>query len=484
MIYIYLLYLIIFGLIISIVFIYLYFTKKISKLQNDLSIKEEKFNKLDFDFKNLNLENEEYKSKINNLSIENSELLQEKTEAVTLNQQIPELKNELTKLKSEKDEIILSKEQLSNKVEHLETLLNEERKQFDEKLKLLEETKEQLKLEFENLSNSILTDNSKKFTEQNKLLLENVLSPFKNQITDFKKKIEEIYIDETKERSSLKNEIENLRKLNEQISLEAENLTNALKKDVKSQGDWGEIKLEMVLEASGLTKGLEYEVQLNLKDDEGDNFRPDVVVHLPDKRDIVIDSKVSLTAYERYVSAETKEEKTIAMKEHINSLRKHIRELSDKNYHKLYGINSLDFVLMFVYNEASYIAAIDFDKELLKEAFNKKILIVAPLTLYGTLKIINSLWKFDEQNKNAREIADKASKLYDKFVGFTDTFSDLGNSIQKVNSQYNNALKKLSEGRGNLISQAEKLKDLGVVTKKDLPDNMDKLLLPENKNGN
>jgi DNA recombination protein RmuC len=363
-------------------------------------------------------------------------------------------------------------------------LLNEERKQFDEKLKLLEETKEQLKLEFENLSNSILTDNSKKFTEQNKLLLENVLSPFKNQITDFKKKIEEIYIDETKERSSLKNEIENLRKLNEQISLEAENLTNALKKDVKSQGDWGEIKLEMVLEASGLTKGLEYEVQLNLKDDEGDNFRPDVVVHLPDKRDIVIDSKVSLTAYERYVSAETKEEKIIAMKEHINSLRKHIRELSDKNYHKLYGINSLDFVLMFVYNEASYIAAIDFDKELLKEAFNKKILIVAPLTLYGTLKIINSLWKFDEQNKNAREIADKASKLYDKFVGFTDTFSDLGNSIQKVNSQYNNALKKLSEGRGNLISQAEKLKDLGVVTKKDLPDNMDKLLLPENKNGN
>jgi DNA recombination protein RmuC len=237
----------------------------------------------------------------------------------------------------------------------------------------------------------------------------------------------------------------------------------------------------MVLEASGLRKGFEYEVQLNLKDSEGANFRPDIVVHLPDKRDIIIDSKVSLTAYEKYVSAETNEEKSLAMKQHILSLRKHIKELSEKNYQKLYGINSLDFVLMFVYNEASYIAAIDNDKDLLKEAFNKKILIVAPLTLYGTLKIINSLWKYDEQNKNAREIADRAGKLYDKFVGFTDTFKDLGNSIQKVNSHYNNALGKLSEGRGNLISQTEKLKELGVVSNKNLPENMDNLILPEDK---
>lgn len=463
-------------------FLYLKSIKQKSDLENDLSLLQEKLNSSEKVAELLSADIKILNDKFEKLQSSNLKLIEEKAEAQTLNFQIPELKKEINNISTEVLSLNQIKENQAVEIERLETLLLEEKKHFVEKLLLLDETKNQLKIEFENLAGSILTENSKRFAEQNKSDMDIILSPFKTQIADFKKKVEDLYIDEAKERSSLKVEIESLRKLNEQISNEAENLTNALKQDVKSQGDWGEIKLEMVLQASGLTKGLEYDVQLNLKDENGTNFRPDVVVHLPDNRDIIIDSKVSLTAYERYVNADSNAAKEIAMKEHVISLKKHIRELSEKNYHKLYGINSLDFVLMFVYNEASYIAAIDYDRELLKEAFNKKILIAAPFTLYGTLKIINSLWKYDEQNKNAREIADRAAKLYDKFVGFVETFKVVGSNIHKVNASYNDALKKLATGKGNLIGQTEKLVELGVVPNKALPDNLETLSLVEGDN--
>jgi DNA recombination protein RmuC len=438
-----------------------------------IKIREEQSVKIEHLETVLNKERKSFEEKFN--VIENAK----NTEIETLNNQISELKRENQRLQNQLNENLKVKEEQSVKIKHLETVLDKEKKSFEEKLNIIEDSKKQLTMQFENLANEILKNTTNSFIAQNKEQLSTILNPFKSQISEFKSKVEELYVDEAKERSSLKNEIENLRKLNEQISLEAENLTNALKKDVKSQGNWGEIKLEMILEASGMRKGLEYEIQSEFKDNDGSRFRPDVIIKLPENRHVVIDSKVSLTAYEKFVNAKTEKEKNIAIKEHINSLKKHIKELSEKDYASLYGINSLDFVLMFVYNEASYIAAIDYNSDILQEAFKKKILIVAPFTLYGTLRIIHHLWKYDEQNKNARLIADKAAKLYDKFVGFLESVNQMGSYLQKTNNAYDDMLKKLSTGRGNILSQTSKLKDLGVMPNKQLPENFQNVEIEE-----
>jgi DNA recombination protein RmuC len=361
---------------------------------------------------------------------------------------------------------------LQTRLSELETRLEEERKNAEEKLVLLQEAKEQLKMEFQNVANKIFEDKSQKFTDQNKENLDSVLKPVREQLSEFKKKIEDVYDKESKERVSLLSEIVHLKTLNERISEDAVNLTNALKGQSKTRGAWGEMILERVLEESGLQKGREYEVQVKYESEEGQRRHPDVVVHLPEGKDIVIDSKVSLTAYEKYCTADTEEKRAKRLKEHLISIRTHIKALSDKKYEELEGIKTLDFVLMFLPIEGAFWTAIESEQGLFNEAFDKNIMLVSPSTLLATLRIINNIWRFEDQNKNAMIIAKKAGDLYDKFVGFVEALDDVGHKIGKAQDSYRTARNRLTEGRGNLIRRTEELRQLGVKAQKELPEEL------------
>jgi DNA recombination protein RmuC len=354
---------------------------------------------------------------------------------------------------------------LQAKVSELETRLEDER----EKLALLQEAREQLKMEFQNVANKIFEDKSQKFTEQNRENIEGVLKPMREQLLDFKKKVEDVYDKESKDRVSLLNEIIHLKTLNERISEDAVNLTNALKGQSKTRGSWGEMILERVLEESGLQKGREYEVQTMYASEEGQRRHPDVIVHLPEGKDIVIDSKVSLTAYEKYCTAGTEETRDKRLKEHIISIRTHIKSLSEKRYEDLEGIRTLDFVLMFLPIEGAFWTAIESEQGLFNEAFDKNIMLVSPSTLLATLRIINNIWRYEDQNKNALIIAKKAGDLYDKFVGFIEALDDVGQKIDKARESYQTARNRLTDGRGNLIKRSEELRQLGVKAQKELP---------------
>ena len=404
---------------------------------------------------------EELRKNSETLTSEKNELavklaaLQEKTAS------IPRLEEENAKSKERNIE-------LEKEVSVLETSLAESR----EKFQMLNEAEDKLKAAFENLSNKIFEENSSKFTIKNKENIGSILKPLQNQLSEFKDKVEKVYVDESKDRTALSEQIKNLKDLNEQISKDAVNLTHALKGDVKTQGAWGEVILEKVLEESGLRKGHEYETQLTLKDDEGKNKRPDVIVRLPDNKDVVIDSKVSLVAYERYHSSDDESEKAIALKEHISSVRNHIKELSQKSYNELPEIHSLDYVLMFIPIESAFITAIENDRNLGSEAFDNNIAIVSPSTLLATLKTIQYIWRSEQQTKNANEIAKKASGLYEKFCLFVDSLKDVGKNIDKANMSYEKALGQLSTGKNNLIRQVENIKSLGVKANKELPQEL------------
>jgi DNA recombination protein RmuC len=361
---------------------------------------------------------------------------------------------------------------LSTRLSEVETRLAEERKNNTEKIALLTEAKEQLKLEFQNIANKIFEDKSQKFTDENKKNLDVVLSPVREQLQEFKKKIEDVYDKESKERISLFNEIVHLKTLNQQISADAMNLTNALKGQSKTQGAWGEVILERILEESGLHKGREYETQASFAGDSGRQLRPDVVVHLPEGKDVVVDSKVSLTAYERYCAAETPEGREARLKDHLLSIRTHIRGLSDKKYENLAGVHTLDFVLMFLPIEGAFWTAIEHDTELFNDAFTKNIMLVSPSTLLATLRIIQNIWRYEDQNRNAITIAKKAGDLYDKFVGFVESLEDIGHKIGKAQESYGRARNQLLSGRGNLIRRTEELKQLGVKAQKTLPPSL------------
>lgn len=350
----------------------------------------------------------------------------------------------------------------------LTTSLELERKQFEEKLKIIDESKEVLGDAFKNLANEIFDEKSKKFEARNKESLSVVLNPLQEKISQFEKRVEETYHKESKERFSLGKEIESLRELNAQISEDAVNLTNALKGDNKAQGNWGELVLETVLEKSGLSKGREYEVQVSLEADDGSRSQPDVVVHLPESRDIIIDSKVSLKAWDSYCSAEEDEEKEKYLKEHLQSVRMHVKGLSDKDYQKLSGINSLDYVFLFMPIEAAYLQANQLDPDLSQYAFEKNIIFVGPTMLLTTLKLAQNLWRLDQQNKNAHEIARQAGNLYDKFVNFVDDLENVGKRIDSSKESFNKARNKLTSGTGNLVKRAEDLKKLGAKTSKQL----------------
>ena len=340
---------------------------------------------------------------------------------------------------------------------------------LDEQKREIEEIQQRFVKEFENLANRIFDEKSNKFTTQNRDNIDQILKPLNEKIKEFEKKVEETYDKESKQRFSLEVEIKKLYEANLQITKDATNLTNALKGQSKTQGNWGEFILESILEKSGLVKGREYIVQESYTGEDRKRFQPDIIINLPEHKSLVIDSKVSLVAYERYSSAEGETERVNALREHIASLKNHIKGLSGKNYQNLYQIQSLDFVLMFMPIESAFSLAVQYEPGLFNEAFEKNIVIVSPSTLLATLRTIASIWRQEKQNKNALEIARQSGALYDKFVGFIDDLKNVGNKIDIAKDSYDNAFKKLHEGSGNLISRVEKIKSLGAETTKSLP---------------
>lgn len=334
----------------------------------------------------------------------------------------------------------------------------------------IETLQKRLTFEFENIAAKILKERSEEFTLSNNKNLSEILNPLKERIQLFEKKVDEAYDKELRDKISLREEVRKLTELNTRISEEANNLTKALKGDVKKQGNWGEVILERVLERSGLTRGQEYEREKVVEGADHSVQRLDVIIHLPDIKHIIIDSKVSLVAYERFVSADLEEKRIVYLKEHINSLRSHVKLLSEKNYQNAQNLNTPDFVLMFIPIEGSFSVAVQGDGELFSYAWDRKIVIVSPTTLLATLRTISSIWKQENQTKNALEIARLSGALYDKFIGFTEDMSKIKVNIDRTSSAYDDALKKMKEGSGNIIRTAEKIKELGAKTgNKSLP---------------
>jgi DNA recombination protein RmuC len=351
-----------------------------------------------------------------------------------------------------------------------------ERKNLEERIKEqkteMERLQERFKTEFRNLANEILEEKTLKFTEQNKIRLEELLKPFGEKIRDFEKKVEETYDKESKQRFSLEKEIRQLAELNQQISKEASNLTRALKADVKKQGNWGELILERILESSGLIRDQEYSREVVSKDDDGDVYRPDVVINLPDNKHIIIDSKVSLLAYNDFVNSDQPEEKERQLKNHLTSIRNHIRLLSEKNYQHLKSFDTPEYVLLFIPIESSFSLALQNDPQLFQFAWDKNVVLVSPTTLLATLRTIASIWKHEKQNQNALEIARQGGLLYDKFISFLADLEKIGNQLDSTKKTYDDACKKLSTGSGNLIGKVEKLKELGVKSSKGIPQHL------------
>ncbi len=336
----------------------------------------------------------------------------------------------------------------------------------------LEQLNQKFTKEFENLANRILDEKSQKFTEQNRSNLDIILNPFKEKLKEFEQKVDQAYKAENTERITLKTEIKNLIDLNKQISEEANNLATALKGDNKQQGNWGEMVLEKILERSGLVEGTEYKTQVTDTNVSGDRIKPDVVIFLPDNKHVIVDSKVSLVAYNSCVNATTEEERLRYLRGHIESLKSHVKLLSDKSYQTALGLESPDFVLLFVPIESSFSLAVQGDGDLFNYAWDKKIVIVSPSTLLATLRTIASIWKQERQTRNHLEIAKTGGDLYDKFKGFTDDMIELGKKLGASQDSYKNAMNKLVEGRGNVVKQVEKLKELGAKATKELPQNL------------
>lgn len=404
-------------------------------------------------------------------------------EANKLNEQINSFKVEIGKLEERNSGFVKDKSNLESelqaervKVIDLTTALsslksdyaNLQQKLSEQKAEI-EEVREKFIKEFENLANKIFEEKSSKFTEQNKSNLDQILKPLSEKIKDFEKKVEDVYVTDSKERAGLIQQIKILHELNQQMSKDANNLTTALKGQSKTQGNWGEFILESILEKSGLVKGREYVVQESITAESGRRFQPDVIINLPENKSIIIDSKVSLVGYEKFISSEDEHEKQLGLREHINSIRSHIKNLSGKNYQNLYQLESLDFVLMFMPIEPAFAYAVQNDNSIFTDAFEKNIVIVSPSTLLATLRTIASIWRQESQNKNAVEIARQSGEMLDKFTAFVDDLISVGKGLISTKDNYDKAMNKLTEGRGNLISRSEKIKKLGAKTTKALP---------------
>ncbi|MDZ7765096.1 MAG: DNA recombination protein RmuC [Melioribacteraceae bacterium] len=351
-----------------------------------------------------------------------------------------------------------------------------ENKNLEEKLaehkKEVEELQERFRTEFKNLANEILEDKSKRFAQQNQENLKTILDPLRDRITDFRKRVDEIHQSDTKSYSELNTHLKNLQELNKRMSDEAENLTKALKGDTKVMGSWGEFILEKILERSGLVKDEHYTVQESFTDETGRRLRPDVIIKLPEKKSVIIDSKVSLVAYEKYASAENEVEIETAIKDHLISIRGHIRGLSAKDYQNIEDLNPPDFVLMFIPIEPAFSLAVQKEPAIFNEAFDKNIVIVSPSTLLATLRTIENIWRRESQNRNAMEIAKQSGALYDKFVGFVEDLADIGKRLDQSKDAYRKAMNKLHDGQGNIVRRIESIKELGAKASKTIPDNL------------
>jgi DNA recombination protein RmuC len=384
----------------------------------------------------------------------------------TFEKQLEISNSEKENIRNEKDSLAI---QLSKKEVDFENLWERNKEQKEEVGKL----QEKFTKEFENLANKILEEKSNKFTEQNKENMKNILSPLQDKIQLFEKKVEDTHKESIDYHAALRQQILGLREMNIQMSKETINLTKALKGDSKMQGNWGELVLERVLEKSGLEKGREYEVQQSHTTEDGNRVFPDVVINLPDGKKMVVDSKVSLTAYEKYINEDDDEAaKTRYLKEHVNSIRLHVEQLGNKNYQDLYQIESPDFVLLFIPMEPAFAIALNEDTSLYNKAFEKNIVIVTPSTLLATLRTIDSMWANQKQQENAFEIARQAGALYDKFEGFVSDLIKIGKKIDESKVEYQGAMNKLVDGKGNLITSVEKLKKMGAKAKKALPESI------------
>ncbi len=376
----------------------------------------------------------------------------------------------LADVEQERDSLRDAQEGFKVKIAELSTTLENERNEIHEKIALLTTAREELSNQFKVLASEILDKTSTKFTEQNQTKLGELLDPLKTQLTEFKTKVEEVYVNEGKDRSALTEQVKQLLLLNNTLSQDAQNLTLALKGDRKAQGNWGEIILDDVLEKAGLRAGQHYERQGSVKNEDGQSRDiPDVVIHLPADRHLVVDSKLTLPDYRAFADAANEDERAAALKRHLTSIRMHIKGLSEKKYQTLYGLKSLDFVVMFVPLEPAFMLAVTNDSELFHDAWNKNVLLVSPSTLLFVVRTVAFLWRQEDLSRNAKEISNRGAELYDKLVGFSADLLNVGEKLRQAQGCYNDARMKLSEGKGNVIRQAELLKELGVQPSKRLP---------------
>ncbi len=439
--------------------------EEINRLERELGISEAKIVELREEAAVISSELESERKRREEAEVE---LAKVKTEKENLEEQLKELdqiKEKLEKERSLRIELEKKNSSLESNIENIKKLLVEEKRRLDE-------VKTQMQQEFKLIANEILKANSQEFTQKSKKELDDLINPLKEKITNFEKKVNETYEKGIKDQTELKAEFKKIYELSKQLDKDAKDLTKALKSDSKQQGNWGEVVLERILEQSGLVKDREYFIQETGKNIDGKVIRPDVIIKLPDNKFMIIDAKVSLTAFQEYISAEDNEQKQKALKKHIESVKKHVKELSEKNYPSFEGINTPDFVLMFMPVEPAFAAAMQSDPNIFSYAWERKVVIVSPTTLLATLRTIESIWKQERQTRNAVEIARQAGALYDKFVGFLKDLDKIGDYLDKSQKAYNDARNKLSDGKGNIVRQVEKLKELGAKTQKEIDRNL------------
>ncbi len=382
-------------------------------------------------------------------------------------ERVSRLGSEVSELRKKLDEERTQVIELNNNLSTTEADYRNLQEKLHDQKQELEKLQEKFSLQFKNLANDIFEEKSKKFTDQNRANLSELLNPLKERIVEFEKKVETNSKESLEQNTALREQLKGLRELNQQMTREAENLTKALKGDSKAQGSWGEFILESILEKSGLEKGREYFVQESITNEDGRRLQPDVIVRLPDNKNIIVDSKVALVAYERYVNSE-QEEQAVNLKAHLLSIQNHIKGLDKKEYQKLYGIEGLDFILMFIPVEPAFSLAVQADSELFNKAYERNIVMVSPSTLIATLRTIANIWKNEYQNQNALVIANQAGNLYDKFTNFTEDLIKVGRQLTQTQNTYKDAMNKLTDGRDNLIRKTERLRELGAKTSKSL----------------
>lgn len=406
------------------------------------------------------------------LQQQRSELQQARFETQMAERQRTDTQAELESSRARVQQLETSLGDSSNQLARLETQHRADARHYEEQIQLLKENKEQLKQEFSNLANEIFDHKGKRFAEQSQENLNALLKPFREQVEQFRKRVDDIHTQDTQGRAELKTQLDSLKEMNNQLNQQAGDLTRALRGDKKLQGNWGELQVERILESAGLQRGREYEREANFKDEDGQNRRPDFIVYLPDGKHLIIDSKVSLNDYQHYVSAEEDLERDAALKRHIASVRQHIRALSDKDYPHLEGMKTPDFVLMFMPIEPAFIAAFQADPQLFNDGFERNIIVVTPTTLLATLRTVANLWTLERQNENAKKLFDQAGKVYDKLRIFAEKMEKLGNQLGTAQRTYDDAWSSLRDGRGSLVRQVEVLEELGASVRRKLPESI------------